>query len=123
MIELSENTGINKYAIEQIKGKQPPYGPIYNLKPVELETLKTYIETHFKIGFIRTSKFLTGTSIFFNQKSDRNPHLYVNYKDLNNLIIKNWYLLLLIRKALDKLGWAKNLTQLDFINAYHQIRI
>ncbi len=39
------NTGINKHAIELINGKQPPYESIYALSPVELENLKTYIET------------------------------------------------------------------------------
>ncbi len=51
-MELSKNTGINKHTIELIDGKQPPYGPNYTLSPVELETLKTYIETHLKTGFI-----------------------------------------------------------------------
>lgn len=51
-IELTENISINKYAIELIKGKLPFYGLIYNSEPVELETLKTFIKTHLKIGFI-----------------------------------------------------------------------
>ncbi len=45
-MELPENTGMNEHAIELIEGKQPPYGLIYTLNLVELETLKTYIETH-----------------------------------------------------------------------------
>ncbi len=40
-MELPENTGMNKHTIELIEGKQPPYGLIYALSPVELETLKT----------------------------------------------------------------------------------
>ena len=39
--ELPENTRINEHAIELEEGKQSPFGPIYNLGPVELETLKT----------------------------------------------------------------------------------
>ena len=50
--ELPENTGINKHAIKMEKSKQPPFGPIYSLGPVELETLKTYIETNLANGFI-----------------------------------------------------------------------
>ena len=42
--ELPENTGINEHAIKLKESKQPPFGPIYSLGPVELETLKTYIE-------------------------------------------------------------------------------
>ena len=41
--ELSENTKMNKYAIKLKEDKQLLFGPIYSLKPVELETLKTYI--------------------------------------------------------------------------------
>ncbi len=51
-MELPENISINKYTIELVKGKQPPYGPIYALSPVELETLKAYIKTHLKTKFI-----------------------------------------------------------------------
>ena len=49
---LPECTELNEHAIDLEDGKQPPYGPIYSLGPVELETLKTYIETHLKTGFI-----------------------------------------------------------------------
>lgn len=52
VIELPENTGINKYVIELIDGNQPPYRPIYTLSPVELERLKTYIKTYLKTEFI-----------------------------------------------------------------------
>ena len=54
--ELPENTKMNKHAIELEESKQPPFGPIYNLDPVELEMLKTYIETNLVNGFIRPSK-------------------------------------------------------------------
>ena len=49
---LPERTELNEHAINLEDGKQPPYGPIYSLGLVELETLKTYIETHLKTGFI-----------------------------------------------------------------------
>ena len=49
---LPERTKLNEHAINLEDGKQSPYGPIYSLGLVELETLKTYIETHLKTGFI-----------------------------------------------------------------------
>ena len=49
---LAEHTKLNKYAIDPEDGKQPRYGPIYSLGPVELESPKTYIETHLNTGFI-----------------------------------------------------------------------
>lgn len=88
-MELLDNTGMNEYIIKLIEKKQPFYGPIYALKPIELETLKAYIKTHLKTRFIRSSKILIGAFILFDNKSDDNLCLYVNYQGLNNLTIKN----------------------------------
>ena len=88
-MELPENTGINENAIELIKGKKLSYGPIYSLGSMELETLKTYIKTYLKTGFIRPSKSPTGASIFFDKKPDGSFCLCVDYPGLNNLTIKN----------------------------------
>ena len=47
---LPERTKLNEHTINLEDGKQPPYGPIYSLGPVELKTLKTYIETYLKLS-------------------------------------------------------------------------
>ena len=86
---LPERTGANEHAIELEEGKQPPYGPIYSLGPVELETLKTYIETNLANGFIRALKSPAGAPILFVRKSNGSLCLCVNYRGLNNLTIKN----------------------------------
>ena len=121
--ELPEHTGINDHAIELVDGQQPPYGPIYSLGPVELETLKAYIETNLANGFIRPSKSPAGASILFDRKSDGSLRLCVDYRGLNNLTIRNRYPLPLIGESLDRLERAKQFTQLDFTSAYHRMRI
>ena len=50
--KLSENTGINKHVNKLEESKQPPFGPIYNLGPIEFETLKSYIEINLANNFI-----------------------------------------------------------------------
>ena len=77
--KLSENTGINKHVIQQEKSKQPLFELIYNLRLVELETLKIYIKTKLANGFIGPFKFPTRTSILFNRKSNRSFCFYVDY--------------------------------------------
>lgn len=47
-----ENTSVNKYAIELIKGKYSLYRTIYSLSLVKLEVLNTYIETYLNTRFI-----------------------------------------------------------------------
>ena len=61
--------------------------------------------------------------ILFVRKAKSSFCLCLNYQEFNNLTIKNWYLLLLIGKFLDWLGWAKQFTQLNLTSAYHWIRI
>ena len=41
VVELPEHIGINDHPIDLLDNKQPPYGSIYSLGPVELEMLKT----------------------------------------------------------------------------------
>ena len=50
--ELPKNIRINEHAIKLKEGKQPPFGPIYSLGTVELETLKTYIKINLANSFI-----------------------------------------------------------------------
>ena len=120
---LPERTGANEHAIELEEGKQPPYEPIYSLGPVELETLKTYIENNLANGFIRASKSPASAPILFVRKPNGSLRLCVDYRGLNNLTIKNRYPLPLIGESLDRLGRAKRFTQLDLTSAYHRMRI
>ena len=115
--ELLENTGINEHAIKLEEGKQSPFGPIYSLGPIELEILKTYIETNLTNGFIRPFKSPVKAPVFFDKKPDKSVCLCVDYCDLNNITIKNRYPLPLIGNSVDRLGRAKRFTQLDLINA------
>ena len=87
--ELPENTEMNKHVIELKESKQPPFGLIYSLGPVELETLKTYIKTNLANNFIRPFKSLAKALILFNKKPDGSLHFCVNYWGFNNITIKN----------------------------------
>ena len=100
---LPKRTGINEHAIELEEGKKLPYRPIYSLGPVELETFKTYIMTNLANGFIQASKLSAGALILFIRKPNSSLQLCVDYQGLNNLTIKNRYLLPLIGEFLNRL--------------------
>ena len=122
--ELPEHTGINDHAIKLVNDyQQPTYKPINSLGPVELEMLKTYNKTNLANWFIKLFKSPAGAPILFNQKSDSSLWLYVNYRGLNNLTIKNQYLLPLIGESLNRLKRARRFTQLNLISAYYSMRI
>ena len=121
--ELFEHIDINNHLINLVNDKQPLYGPIYSLGPMELEMLKTYIETNLANSFLRPFQSLVGALIPFLKKKDGSLQLCIDYRDFNNLTIKNWYPLSLIGKSLDRLGCIKHFSRLDLTNAYHRMRI
>ena len=79
IVKLSENTRMNKHAIKLEESKQLFFGPIYNLRPVELETLKIYIKTNLANSFIWPFKSLIRAFIIFDKKPDKSFCLYVDY--------------------------------------------
>ena len=120
---LLEHIGINKHAIKLEDDKQPFYGPITSLSPVVLKNLKPYMKTNLANGFIWPLKFLASAPIIFVCKPNGSLWLCVDYQGLNNLIMKNQYLLPLIGESPDWLRQAKCFTQIEFTSAYHQMKI
>lgn len=101
---MPKQINLNKYAIKLKSNKKLSYKPIYNLSLVKLETLKVYIKIYLKIGFIWFFKSSASVLILFNKKPDSSFQLCVDYQELNNLTLKNQYLLFFIGKLLDCLG-------------------
>ena len=56
-------------------------------------------------------------------KKDGSLRLYVDYRALNKVTIKNRHPLLLISETLDRLSGATVYTKLDLRDAYYRIRI
>jgi len=89
------------YVINLKEGKQPLNLPIYNLSCKELKILQEYLNSVQEKGRIWPSKSLVGALILFVPKPDRTIRLYIDYRGLNKVIIKNRYPLLLVSKMLD----------------------
>ena len=109
-MKLPKHTEINTHTIDLEEDKQLPYGPIYSLVPVELETLKTHIKSNLANSFIGPSKSPAGAPILFGKKPDGTLCLCINYQGLNNITIKNWYPLPIISESLNHLSRAKQFT-------------
>lgn len=88
--KLSETPNIKNYAINLLDDKQPLYGRIYSLRPVELETLKTYIRTNLADGFIRPFTSPAGLLILLVNKDNKSLCLYVDYLGVNNGPQRQW---------------------------------
>jgi len=75
---------------------QSAFKLIYLLSEKEHKTLQKYINKNLKQEYIRPLTLPAEYPILFISKKNEKLWLYVNYCQLNNIIIKNCYLLLLI---------------------------
>ena len=120
--ELFKHT-ISNHVIDFIESKQSSYDFIYFLSKNEFKIFRNYIIKHLKNDFIRLSQSSVDISILFVKKRDDSLRLCVNYRDFNNVIVKNRYSLSLINESLNRLNRVKIYTQLNFIATYNQMRI
>ncbi len=66
---------------------------IYTLFEKKLEVFCEYLAKNKKKKFIRKSQLQTEYSILFVLKKNKTFCLYIDYRKLNNITIKNQYLL------------------------------
>jgi hypothetical protein len=77
------------YVIEILSNRDSFFDFIYNLSTTKLKILKNYIDEYMKKNFI--IKFVSSAKVFilFVKKTNDKLCLCVNYKNLNEIIIKN----------------------------------
>ena len=111
------------HIIPLISGKKLPKGPLYNISYNELQMLQKYLKDHLSKGFIRVSSSSATSSVIFVKKPEDELCLCVNYRGLNNLTVKNQYLLPLIWETLNLMTSSVIFTKLDIIAAFNKLRM
>jgi hypothetical protein len=96
---------------------------IYNLFAEELRILRVYIEKNLEKEFITSFTSSAATLILFTKKKDDELRLCVDYRDLNEITIKNRYSLFLIEEVMNRLVKVKIYIELDIRIAYNLIRV
>ena len=91
---------------------------MYSLSHSELETLRSFIEEHVNLSFIRPSKSPHSAPILFAQKKDGSLCLCVDYRGLNRITRKDRYPLPLLTDLLDASKKARIFTKIDLRHAY-----
>ncbi len=128
LFEKNEDTILSEHRswdheIRLKKDKQSTFESIYQLSSHELEVLKNYIEINLRKKFIKSSQSSARYSILFAFKKNEKLRLCVNYRQLNNITIKNRYALSLISKLKDRTHKIKIFTKIDLREEYHRIRM
>ncbi|KAI5449330.1 hypothetical protein NCC49_004831 [Naganishia albida] len=120
--KLPEHTAYD-HSIPLMPGTTPPFGRLYQPLERELKSMGEYLEEKLAKGFIRPSQSLAAAPTLFVQKKNQSLRLCVDYRQLNNMTVKNRYPLPLIQESLDRLRSAKIFTKIDLRGAYNLIRI
>ena len=89
----------------------------------ELKVLKKYLEENLNKGFIRASSSSAMFPLLFACKPKGGLWFCVYYRQLNGMIIKNQYLLPLIKKTLEHICKAKVHSKIDNIAEFNCLRI
>jgi hypothetical protein len=105
------------------EGKEPTFRPIYQLSPLEMKTLKEYIDENLRKGYIRKSTSSAGYPIIFVPKKGGELRLCVDYRHLNEITIKDRHPLPLIQEMQDRIQGSVYFTKYDITNAYNRLRI
>ena len=111
------------YDIPLLDGKQPPFCSLRGMSQDKLRVLKKYLEENLSKGFIRVSSSPAAAPILFVRKPGGGLRLYVNYRGLNEITVKNRYPLPLIRETLDRLSSTRYFTKLNVVAAFNRLRI
>jgi len=108
--------------IELQDGSVAPWGPIYPLSEVELQTLWEWLREMERTGKMRRSTSSAGSPILFLPKPHgRGLRLCVDYRVLNRITIPNRYPLLLMQELQDRVRGAQWFTKMDLKNGFHLI--
>ena len=113
---------VSDYAID-LNEKKLLYDLLYNLFNTELEILRDYLKNVLVKNWIRHSVSSAETLILFVLKKDKRLQLYIDYRELNQMIIKNRHLLSLISETLNRLSEVKYFIKLNLKDVYHWIHI
>jgi len=110
--------------IDLKEGSTAPWGPIYPLSEIELQTLREWLKEMERTGKIRRSTSQAGSPILFVPKPNgRGLRLCVDYRGLNSITIPNRYPLPLMQELQDRVQGAQWFTKMDLKNGFNLIRI
>jgi hypothetical protein len=112
-----------EFVIDLAPGTTPIAKRPYRMAVTELAELKKQLNELEQKGYIKPSSSPWGAPVLFVKKKDGSMRLCVDYRALNDVTVKNKYLLPRIDDLFDQLKGAKYFSKIDLRSGYYQLRI
>ena len=112
-----------EFAIDLVPGTAPLYKKYYRMPSSELVELKKQLDELLRKGYIHPSSSPWGSPAIFVGKKDGSLRMCIDYRQLNEVTIKNKYPLPRIDDLFDQLSGAKVFSKIDLRTGYHQLKI
>jgi hypothetical protein len=112
-----------EFVIDLLPGTAPISKWPYRMSVEELKELKKQLTKLQGAGYIRPSSSPWGASVLFVQKKDGSQRMCVDYRSLNDVTVKNEYLLPRIKDLFDQMRGARVFSKIDLRSGYHQMKI
>ncbi|GKE56845.1 hypothetical protein Tco_1496030 [Tanacetum coccineum] len=112
-----------KFRIELVPGAAHVAHAPYRLALSEMKELSNQLKELSEKGFIRLSSSPWGAPVLFVKKKDGFFRMFIDYRELNKLTVKNRYTLPRIDDLLDQLQGLCVYSKINLRSGYHQLRI
>jgi len=97
----------------------PPYSNLYILLRIKLEVLQKFLEENLARGWIKPSESPAASPVIFVPKKNKSLRLYIDYRGLNKITIKNRYPLPLISEIFNRALNTQYFSKIDLKNTYY----
>jgi hypothetical protein len=89
----------------------------------ELKGLKKQLTELQEAGYNRSNSSPCGASILIVQKKEGSQGMYVDYRSLDDVTVKNKYLLPRIKDLFNRMRGARVFSKIDLRSGYHQMKV
>jgi hypothetical protein len=102
-----------EFLIDPLPGTTPSFKRPYRMSVEELKELKKQLMELQEVGYIRPNSSPWGAPVLFAQKKDGSQGMCVDYRSLNDVTIKNKYLLPCVEDLFDQRRGARIFSKID----------
>jgi hypothetical protein len=112
-----------EFVIDLLPGTAPTFKRPYRMFVEELKELKKQLTELQEAGYIRSNSSPCGASVLFVQKKEGSQGMCVDYRSLNDVTVKNKYLLPRVEDSFVQRRGARIFSKIDLRSGYHQMKI